>query len=165
MTMTQIEGLLRGMCSGETLLDLVRHFIVFEQERNNLLKKLAAYHQYHAVNKAIQTTIKEEPANKRYVLKTLAAALPASQPYLLWFGLRKDFWGTTPLPLDLTGYGGPGCSIYVDLTLPLAGTTNASGAVLTYYTTNPITFPNKPAYQGIPFFLQWWPQHPLSKPQ
>jgi hypothetical protein len=105
---------------------------------------------------AIQTTIKEEPAKNRYVLKTLAAALPASQPYLLWFGLRKDFWGTTPLPLELSGYGGPGCSIYVDLTLPLAGTTDAKGTVVQYYTTNPITFPNNPAYQGTPFFLQWW---------
>lgn len=105
---------------------------------------------------AIQTTIKEEPANNRYIFKTLAAALPAQQPYLLWFGFRKDYWGTTPLPLDLTGYGGPGCSIYVDLTFPLAGMTNAQGAVLTYFTTNPITFPNKPAYQGVPIFLQWW---------
>lgn len=65
ITMTQIEGLLRGMCSRETLLDLVRYFIVFEQERNNLLKKLAAYHQYHAVNKAIQTTIKATKTDKR----------------------------------------------------------------------------------------------------
>lgn len=65
MAMAQIEVLLRGMLKKETLLDLVRHFIVFEQERHDLLKKLAAYHQYHAVNKAIQTTIKATKTDRR----------------------------------------------------------------------------------------------------
>lgn len=50
----QIEVLLKGMFNKETLLDLVRHFIVFEEKS----KKLAAYHQYHAVNKAIDATLK-----------------------------------------------------------------------------------------------------------
>jgi len=62
---TQLEVLLCGMCRKETLLDLSRHFIAFEQDRNNLLKKLAAYHQYDAVNKAIQTTIKATKGDKR----------------------------------------------------------------------------------------------------
>jgi len=63
--MSQLEVLLRGMCRKETLLDLTRHFIAFEQDHNNLLKKLAAYHQYDAVNKAIQTTIKATISDKR----------------------------------------------------------------------------------------------------
>lgn len=50
----QIEVLLKGMFNKKTLLDLVRHFIVFEEKS----KKLAAYHQYHAVNKAIDATLK-----------------------------------------------------------------------------------------------------------
>ncbi|MBU4245935.1 type I restriction endonuclease subunit R [archaeon] len=54
--MTSMEVLLRGMFNKETFLDLVRHFIVFEKEKE-LQKKLAAYHQYHAVNKAIISTI------------------------------------------------------------------------------------------------------------
>lgn len=65
MAMAQIEVLFRGMLNKETLLDLVRHFIVFEQERHDLLKKLAAYHQYHAVNKAIQTTVKATKTDRR----------------------------------------------------------------------------------------------------
>lgn len=63
--MSQLEVLLRGMCGKETLLDIARHFIAFEQDHNNLLKKVAAYHQYDAVNKAIQTTIKATKGDKR----------------------------------------------------------------------------------------------------
>lgn len=54
----QIEVLLRGMFNKGIFLDLIRHFIVFEQELNCLSKKLAAYHQYYAVNKAIEATLK-----------------------------------------------------------------------------------------------------------
>ncbi|MCL7412788.1 MAG: type I restriction endonuclease subunit R [ANME-2 cluster archaeon] len=55
--MPQLEVLLKGMFDKRILLDLIRHFIVYEQEHHNISKKLAAYHQYHAVNKAIETTI------------------------------------------------------------------------------------------------------------
>jgi type I restriction enzyme R subunit len=53
-----MEVLLKGMFEKKRFLDIVRHFLVFEKEQNALLKKLAGYHQYHAVNKAIDTTIK-----------------------------------------------------------------------------------------------------------
>lgn len=51
-----MEVLLRGMCRPEILLDLVRHFIVFEEDRGRIVKKLARYHQYHAVNRAVEKT-------------------------------------------------------------------------------------------------------------
>ncbi|MEM4258760.1 MAG: type I restriction endonuclease subunit R [Candidatus Thermoplasmatota archaeon] len=51
----ELEILLKGMFTKNVLLDLLRHFIVFEDEKEPS-KKLAAYHQYHAVNKAIQST-------------------------------------------------------------------------------------------------------------
>jgi len=63
--MSQVEVLLRGMCRKETLLDLARHFIAFEQDRSSLLKKLAAYHQFNAVNKAVQTTVKATRSDRR----------------------------------------------------------------------------------------------------
>src|SRR5690606_31300780 len=44
------------MLNKGTLLDLIRHFIVFERYKDTVLKKVAAYHQYHAVNKAVITT-------------------------------------------------------------------------------------------------------------
>lgn len=54
----QMEVLLKGMFDKHILLDLIRHFIVFEENKQETIKKLAAYHQYHAVNKAVNTTIK-----------------------------------------------------------------------------------------------------------
>ena len=56
IVMPQIEVLLKGICKKERLLDLIRHFIVFEQEKM-LRKIMAAYHQYHAVNKALESTL------------------------------------------------------------------------------------------------------------
>ena len=58
----QIEVLIRGMLNPRVLLDLIRHFTVFEEDVGNrhacsLQKKVAAYHQYHAVNKAVESTI------------------------------------------------------------------------------------------------------------
>jgi len=64
----QLETLIRGMLNKETLLDLIRHFIVFEKNKKEDLhtgvttiettKKLAAYHQYYAVNRAVESTIR-----------------------------------------------------------------------------------------------------------
>ena len=55
-TAPQIEVMFKGMLNKETLLDLIRHFIVFEKSKEKTLKKVAAYHQYYAVNKAVKTT-------------------------------------------------------------------------------------------------------------
>lgn len=64
---SQLETLINGMLNKATLLDLIRHFIVFEETKREdsvskqitieKVKKLAAYHQYYAVNKAVQNTI------------------------------------------------------------------------------------------------------------
>jgi type I restriction enzyme, R subunit len=63
----QLETLMKGMLQPATLLDLVRNFIVFEKSKKEdvktgliqiqTVKKLAAYHQYYAVNKAVQSSI------------------------------------------------------------------------------------------------------------
>ncbi|MCI0620291.1 MAG: type I restriction endonuclease subunit R [Acidobacteria bacterium] len=54
----EMEVLLRGVFDKKRFLDLVRHFIVFEDNGRNLEKKLAGYHQFHAVNKAVRCTLK-----------------------------------------------------------------------------------------------------------
>lgn len=69
----QLEILLKGMLNASTLLDLVRNFIVFEKSKKEdaktgitqieTVKKLAAYHQYYAVNKAVQSSIIASGAN------------------------------------------------------------------------------------------------------
>lgn len=63
----QLETLIKGMLNRATLLDLVRNFIVFEKSKKEdaktgiitieTEKKLAAYHQYHAVNEALKSTL------------------------------------------------------------------------------------------------------------
>ena len=63
----QLEIVLKGMLNPATFLDLVRNFIVFEKSKKEdaktgitqieTVKKLAAYHQYYAVNKAVESSI------------------------------------------------------------------------------------------------------------
>lgn len=65
---SQLEILIQGMLNKSTLLDLVRHFIVFEKSKKEdkdtgiitiqTVKKLAAYHQYFAVNRAVESTLR-----------------------------------------------------------------------------------------------------------
>ncbi len=65
---SQLETLINGMLNKKTLLDLIRHFIVFEKSKKedpktkvttiSTVKKLAAYHQYYAVNRAIESAIR-----------------------------------------------------------------------------------------------------------
>ncbi|MBP6979030.1 MAG: type I restriction endonuclease subunit R [Lentimicrobiaceae bacterium] len=70
---SQMETLLIGMLNKTTLLELIRHFIVFEKANKEDLhtgqitietvKILAGYHQYYAVNKAVESTIKASSAH------------------------------------------------------------------------------------------------------
>ncbi|WP_026801331.1 type I restriction endonuclease subunit R [Pontibacillus halophilus] len=55
-TIPQIEVLIRGMFQKETLLDIIQHYILFQEDDEDLIKILAAYHQYYAVNKAVKET-------------------------------------------------------------------------------------------------------------
>ncbi len=54
----QLEVLLKGIFARERFLDLVRHFVVFDVDGPTIQKKLAGYHQYHAVNKAVDCTVR-----------------------------------------------------------------------------------------------------------
>jgi type I restriction enzyme, R subunit len=59
-TMPQLEVLLRGVFEKRRFLDLVRHFIVFEVDPTDgsIVKKMAGYHQFHAVNVAVAETVR-----------------------------------------------------------------------------------------------------------
>jgi type I restriction enzyme R subunit len=58
MAMPQLEVLIKGVFDKTRLLDIVRHFILFQTDGGNLYKILAGYHQYHAVNKAVDSTVR-----------------------------------------------------------------------------------------------------------
>lgn len=53
----ELETLVRGMFDKARLLDIIRNFIVFEKDDKSYIKKVAAYHQYWAVKKALRRTI------------------------------------------------------------------------------------------------------------
>ena len=55
----QLEVLLRGVFDQRRFLDPVRHFVVFDDDgKGGIAKKLAGYHQYHAVNVAVRETVR-----------------------------------------------------------------------------------------------------------
>jgi len=53
----EMEVLVRGAFDPARFLDLVRNFICFSDEHGVMIKRLAKYHQFHAVNKAADTTL------------------------------------------------------------------------------------------------------------
>ncbi len=90
---SQLETLITGMLNKETLLDLIRHFIVFEKSKRqdtrtgltiiSTVKKLAAYHQYYAVNRAVASTLRasgyspeSKPLTKGQPIENLAGESP-----------------------------------------------------------------------------------------
>ncbi|KAB2907522.1 MAG: type I restriction endonuclease subunit R, partial [Dechloromonas sp.] len=59
-TALELEVLVRGVFEKRRLLDLLQHFIVFEAdtETDRLHKIIAGYHQFHAVNAAVEETVR-----------------------------------------------------------------------------------------------------------
>jgi len=53
----ELEVLLKGVFEKTRFLDLILNFTVFDDDGVSIAKKAAAYHQYHAVNKAIESTL------------------------------------------------------------------------------------------------------------
>ncbi|MFM2335262.1 MAG: hypothetical protein RIS91_1265, partial [Bacteroidota bacterium] len=52
----QMEVMVKGMLNKQVLPDLIRHYILFHQNKEQLTKIVPRYHQYFAVNKAVETT-------------------------------------------------------------------------------------------------------------
>lgn len=64
----ELEVLIRGVFAQTRFLDLLRHFIVFEVDGEQITKKMAGYHQFHAVNKAVECTVEAaSPSGDRRV--------------------------------------------------------------------------------------------------
>ncbi|MGB6016185.1 MAG: type I restriction endonuclease subunit R [Nodosilinea sp.] len=71
----ELDIITQGMLNKRTLLDLIRHFTVFEKVKQvdpateivtlKTIKKLAAYHQYYAVNKAVESVFDATQGNHR----------------------------------------------------------------------------------------------------
>lgn len=52
----KLEVLIKGMFQRDRFLDIIKNFILFQSDGKETIKILAGYHQYHAVNKAIEST-------------------------------------------------------------------------------------------------------------
>lgn len=85
----QLETLINGMLVKNRVLDLIRHFVVFEKSKKEdkdtgiitieTVKKIAAYHQYFAVNKAVESTLRASGlVDKRALENNSIMETPAS---------------------------------------------------------------------------------------
>lgn len=108
---SQLETLIKGMLTQQVLLDLIQNFIVFEKNKKEdvatgiitieTIKKLAAYHQYYATNKAI-VSILRAAGQEKIAEDPVVYGLPSvsTQP----FGDRKGgvIWHTQGSGKSLT---------------------------------------------------------------
>ena len=57
-SLLQLQVMLEGACVPRRFLALIRDFIVFEDDGASLAKKIAGYHQFHAVETAVAETLR-----------------------------------------------------------------------------------------------------------
>jgi type I restriction enzyme R subunit len=56
--MPELQVMIEGLCAPRRFLDLLRDFIVFEDDGSRIVKKMAGYHQFHAVQVAVNETLR-----------------------------------------------------------------------------------------------------------
>lgn len=57
-----LETLIRGLFNKETFLQFIKHFCIFEEDKT-IIKKIAEYHQYYAVQKAVERIVSSSKPN------------------------------------------------------------------------------------------------------
>ena len=80
-TALELATLVRGVFDRQRFLDLLQHFIVFEEDADTgaLHKIIAGYHQFHAVNAAVEETVRASGMTE--------AGLLREDPGRYWAGL------------------------------------------------------------------------------
>ncbi len=53
----ELNTLIKGFFEKEHILDYIQSFVLFEDDGKNIIKKIAGYHQFHAVREAIHSVI------------------------------------------------------------------------------------------------------------
>lgn len=66
-TQSEMQPMIIGLLNKETLLDVIRHFIVFYKNKETTIKGIATYYQYYGVNRAIKKTIDAITSNDKDV--------------------------------------------------------------------------------------------------
>ncbi|MBX3673896.1 MAG: type I restriction endonuclease subunit R [Burkholderiales bacterium] len=54
----ELQVVIEGLCAPRRFLDLLRDFIVFEDDGGHIVKKMGGYHQFHAVQVAVHETLR-----------------------------------------------------------------------------------------------------------
>lgn len=52
-----LETLVKGFFKPELLIDFIHYFVLFENDDGEIIKKIAGYHQFHAVRQAVKATV------------------------------------------------------------------------------------------------------------
>ena len=78
----ELPTLIEGVFEKQRFLDVLRHFTVFGETGSGLAKIVAGYHQYHAVNRAIESTIRASDPRHGVAEEPASYGLPsvATQP-------------------------------------------------------------------------------------
>ncbi len=53
----ELEKVVRGFFRPNLFLDYIRYFVLYEQEGDRLVKKIAGYHHFHGVREAVRVTL------------------------------------------------------------------------------------------------------------
>lgn len=53
----ELDTLIKGFFDKEHILDYIQSFVLFEDDGKNIIKKIAGYHQFHAVREAIRSVV------------------------------------------------------------------------------------------------------------
>jgi len=62
----ELETLIKGVFDKQRFLELIRHFIAFEDWDDAVIKKVAAYHQFHATQRAVESVVSaSQPEGKK----------------------------------------------------------------------------------------------------
>lgn len=59
----ELEVMIKGFFQKDLLLDYLQFFITFESDKDSFIKKQAAYHQFHGVRKAVQSSKRASSEN------------------------------------------------------------------------------------------------------
>jgi type I site-specific restriction-modification system R (restriction) subunit len=84
----ELEVLVRGVFDRQRFLDLLHHFIVFEEDPDSgaLHKIIAGYHQFHAVNAAVEETVRASQPPPTGSMPDWSRAEWAEVPGTAWAG-------------------------------------------------------------------------------
>jgi type I restriction enzyme R subunit len=76
----ELETLIEGVFEPRRFLDLIQHYTVFGETGSGLAKIVAGYHQYHAVNRAVESTIRAaQPTQAVYERPTFSGLLAVAE--------------------------------------------------------------------------------------